>query len=183
MLHLRSISFAMAAVLVLLAGASPLHAQRRGPAGGGAFGPDARLLEAGVKAGLDMDQEAFVAGAFLRLPVDPWRRFALAPGAEVEFIRGNTEWQIDADGVFLFGRGGSLYVGGGPAFRSALYRDSEDEEPVRDLRTGYSLVVGLRTPPGRGRSASQVEFRWTEVEDYNPRVVSLGFSWARALPF
>lgn len=142
--------------------------------------PGARILEVGVRGGVDYDQEAFVAAIFLRVPVDPWRRLALMPGAEIEFLNGTQEWQIDADAVVLLGSRRTLFLGGGPAFRSARYPDAPGK---REIRTGYSLVVGFRTAPAPGSLGTQFEFRMIDVDAYEPRVISLGVTWGFGLPF
>lgn len=159
----------LAAALVV-AFATPASAQLALPEPPGVEG---RVLELGIRAGLDYDQEAFVLGSFLRMPVDPWRRLALMPGIEMEVLPGTVDWQLNADAVLLFGRGGSLFVGGGAAFRNAIYQNSEG----RDTRLGYSLVLGLRSPPGRSDFGSQIELRWIEVDTYSPRVISVGLTW------
>lgn len=149
-------------VVAVIALTAPTEARAQGP------GDDVRSgVLVGGRVGFDLRNEALVLGAQSHLLLDPWGVTALMPNAEVAFLSGITEYQLNADAAAVLFQG--LYFGGGAAFRNTVF-----EGPEREWRTGYNLFVGFRSPLRREGLSTQLELRWTFVEEFRPRIVSVG---------
>lgn len=142
--------------------------ERRGPPAR----PRPQAVMVGARVGVDYFNDAFVMGAQSHLILDPWGVVDLMPNAEVAFFRGTRDWQLNADVAILPVRG--FYGGGGAAFRNSVY---DFEVGERETRTGYSFFLGLLVPPGRRSIATQVELRWSFIDDKEPRSVTIGANW------
>jgi hypothetical protein len=163
---------AAAAVVLALSLAMPAHGQA--PQGPIAWNQGVLL---GVHAGVDHQSvfEAVVIGGQAHLMLDPWGRITLLPNAEFEFRQGVRDWQANVDLAVMPTRG--VYVGSGIAYRNTQY----DEEQVRETRRGYSIFLGLRTPPAPRRFGTQVELRWSFISHVRPRTLTVGFNFPMLL--
>lgn len=166
-----AVRFVAAAVLPLsVATAVPAHAQ-------GAPQP-VRALEVGARAGMDIRNEAPLLGVQLRMPVDPWLRLDLVPGAELVFQSGFTERQYNLDGALYLDAGRSLYVGGGAAFLDTFYLDEDGELlEEREIRSGYSVFGGFHGTAAPGGFAPHIELRWTYVDVFELRTIYIGVNY------
>lgn len=167
--------------LILLAGwASPGSAQPRPGAE-----PEGRVLEVGPRIGFDYRDNVLVLGAQLRLPVDPWYRLEFVPSMDFTFHSGLTERQYNLDGAIYLDSGRSVYVGGGAAFRNTFFEIGEGGELLgeRETRTGYSLFGGFHGGSVAGTLVTQVEFRWSFVDRFEPQSVSVGLNYPIPLGF
>jgi hypothetical protein len=154
-----------ACLLQAVALALPVGAQ--GPQAGGGWNQGILL---GAHAGLDHQAlfEAVVLGGQAHLMLDPWGWVTLMPNAELEFRSGVRDWQANGDIAVMPTRG--IYAGAGIAYRNTLY----DEAVGRETRRGYSIFLGLRTPPAPLRFGVQVEVRWSFISHVRPRTLIVG---------
>lgn len=134
-----------------------------------------RAIEVGARGGIDIRFEDPVLGGHFRIPIDPWNRIELMPGALVTFVSGGTDYQLDADAVVLVDPAGVLFAGGGASFRNV----GTDEDPEAGFETGYNLIVGLKTPrqPDERGPQAQIEFRFSEVIGIEHPILTLGFNY------
>lgn len=163
----------------LLAGwASPAHAQQPRPA------TEERILEIGPRIGYDYRENVAVLGAHLRLPIDPWHRLEFVPSGDLTFRSGFTERQLNLDGTLYVDGSRSLYIGAGWAFRNTFYLD-ENRQPLdeRETRSGYTLFGGLHAAATVGIFVPQIEARWTFVDVFEPKTISLGLNYPIPLGF
>ena len=153
------LGIATATTFAFLAGI-PTHAQaqlgRRGAAESTGWPP----VEVGARVGYDQKQQQEVVGALLRVPVLRSRRIILMPNADVTFLRGFKEYQVNFEAVYA--QGGpeaGLYAGGGAGFRSTIVPSGPGEpESGRERLRTYSVVVGVSF--GRvGRVNPMIEVR------------------------
>lgn len=156
---------------LLLAVLAPAGAQAQ-------LGPDQSVLGwapamLGVRFGNQQRTGNWMLGAQIRIPVIRSGKVELMPNGDMTFLHGSKEYGYSADLSWVSGgRSGGLYAGAGPAWRRGVFSDSG----VRETRTGWDLVVGLKTMPGRGIPFGlQLEERWVFMRmPINPRVLSLG---------
>lgn len=140
--------------------------------------PTGRTLEIGPRVGIDYHAESMVVGGQLRFAVDPWQRLDFVPSMELTFQGGLTERQLNLDGAIYIDRARTLYVGGGAAYRNTYYLEDGVVLDERETRTGYSLFAGLHLPRGERFFETQVEFRWSFVDHFEPRIVAIGLNYA-----
>jgi hypothetical protein len=170
---MRLTPIALALSLCLLPGA--LRAQFR-PGGEQAAGWAPASV--GVRIGWDNVQQGEIVGALLRLPVLPSGSVELVPNADITFLRGLKEYQVNFEAVYLTaGRMGGVYVGGGIGFRNSRF--SPDPSVGRRNARTLSVVAGVRFG-GLGRLRPELEARWIFQDEYtrDPRPVALGVSVA-----
>lgn len=157
-------------------------AQFRGagePTDGGDSWP---AVSIGPRIGYDQGSRGEMVGVHVHVPVIRSAHVEVMPSADVTFLTGLREYQLNAEVVYLpAGRRGGLYLGGGVAFRNSIY--GSDPTASRTTERGYSVVVGLRAR-GEAPFGVQVEARWTflDVDVRDPRSISLGIDlplWGR----
>jgi hypothetical protein len=120
-----------------------------------------------ARVGYDMEFDALVTGASLRVPVLRFP-FELQGAFDFTFLDGLTDRQLALD--LLYRAGAGLFLGGGVIFRNSIY--VEDAAGPRETRTGYSLVLGLGGAPSRrGRVLTGLEVRWMWVGDFSPQTI------------
>jgi hypothetical protein len=154
-------TFAMLAGCALAGLPGTVRAQVEGP-------PIVRALTLGPRVGYDTEFSAFVAGAYVRLPL-PKIPVELQSTADFTFLNKITERQVAVDVLWRSGVG--VYVGGGPVFRNTVFVSDNPDDP-RETRTGYSLVIGLGGTPTRDRWwIGGLELRWARVEDFRPMTI------------
>ena len=132
----------------------------------------------GVRIGWDGAQQGQMVGALLRIPVLPSGMVELMPNADVTFLPGLKEYQVNFEAVYLTAaRSGGLYAGGGVGFRNSRF--SPDPSASRRNDLSYSLVVGVRLG-GLGRFRPELEARWILQSEYAraPRPALIGLSVA-----
>lgn len=174
---------AVALALAAFAG-SPDDLVAQGRPGGGGETPSRRILRIGPRAGFDLLQEALVLGAHLSVPVDPWNRVAFSPSVDATFLSGLTEYQFNLDGAVYLDPRQSVYLGAGAAFRNTYYTDEAGEAlDERETRTGYTLFGGINGARIGDLFLTQLEFRWSFVDDFEPRTLTLGFNYPVPLDF
>ena len=165
----RAIARVVAALLPALA-AAPVGAQ---------LGPNQATtgwpgVEVGARVGFDNSQRQEVAGALLRIPVLRSGRVELLPNADVTFLRGLKEYQVNAEAVYVSGgREGGLYAGGGIGSRSTIL-PSDPAAGRQRIRT-YSLVLGAKLS-SLGRVHPLLEFRrvFASRLAVDPQQITLG---------
>lgn len=169
------------ALIVLATSVSGAAAQRPSEA---VMRREGRVLEIGPRIGMDITDNVFVLGGHLRIPVDPWQRFELMPGFDLTFQSGLTERQFELDGALYIDEARTFYLGGGAAFRNTFYLGENNQLlDRRETRTGYSLFGGLHGGTFLDVLVTQIEFRWTFVDDFRPRTITLGFDYPIPLGF
>ncbi len=137
-------------MLLLLLG-SGLEAQR-GPGSSGEF-----AVAIGPRVGGDVDEKAWSFGGQARIALPQLPGFQVAPSADVFFLDGQNEWQINLDVVLqLFP---IVYGGAG----LAIAQDSLPTSTGPSIETGYNLFLGVTTPPLPFPVRPFVEGRWTDI--------------------
>lgn len=168
----RTLTLALFA-LAALGSADGLLAQ----AGPGAPGPAGWAPPSvGVRFGWDNKQRNEVLGAAVRLPILPSGQVELMGGTEVTFLRNLTEYEFNAEAVYVQGgRAGGVYGGGGLGLRNTIYPGSVE----RRTELGFTLVVGVRLT-GLGILVPQVESRWIFIDDapFTFQTLTLGVNLA-----
>lgn len=102
-----------------------------------------RAVEIGVRVGYDNALREELVGGLLRIPILPNGSIELVPSADVTFLSGLKEYQLNAEAIYLWlSPDGGLYAGGGFGFRNTI--PPESPEGAREYITTYSLVVGLK---------------------------------------
>ncbi len=132
----------------------------------------------GVRIGWDNAQQGQMLGALLRIPVLPNGAVELMPNADVTFLPGLKEYQVNFEAVYLTaGRSGGVYAGGGVGFRNSRF--SPDPAAGRRNDLTFSLVAGVRLG-GLGRFRPELEARWILQSEYAraPRPALIGLSVA-----
>lgn len=152
-----------------------------------ASGQDAPTLpwpavQAGVRFGYDDNSNSTVAGAQVRVPVlrAGWLEFV--PSADVTFLPGLREYQVQGDVALIYGgRGGGVYLAGGPVARNTIY-----DGPDRETRYGSSVALGfMNRGSGDVPIGTQLEIRWMFLDaDFSPRTLTFGvnlplWGWGR----
>jgi hypothetical protein len=168
----------LAALLVLMPGA--VLGQRPSPQPGEA--PGWAPIEIGAHIGFDSDgfTDAFVLGAQLRVPVWPSGHVEVVPNGSITFRSRLKDYELAPDLVVVTGgRGGGLYLGGGPLWLNTIF-----DGPDRATELGWSFVVGLRSSRVFGAPfGTQIQLRQSYVADFRRRrVLSLGVNfplWGR----
>lgn len=139
-------------------------------------------IQAGIRFGYDENSQSTMAGAQIRVPVLRAGWLELMPSADVTFLRGLREYQLQGDVALIYGgRRGGVYLAGGPVARNSIF-----EGPERETRYGSSVALGFM---GRGSGdvpiGTQLEVRWTFVDaQFSPRTLSFGvnlplWGWGR----
>lgn len=171
MIPVRPASLVAALCLSLLPTA--VHAQF---AQGGSADADAGWAPAGVgiRAGFDNVQSRPMLGAMARIPVVPRGSIELLPNADVTFLPGLKQYQLNLELVYLLsGRRGGFYGGGGIGLRNSVF----GPDPTADRRNErtFSLVAGIRFG-GLGRIRPELETRWILMDEptRDPSVVNFG---------
>ncbi len=124
----------------------------------------------GVRGGWFLKDQSPSIGAVLIVPFPiPFLGPTLVGGVDAIFQDGLREYQGTADIRLNVVPG--LYVGGGPAVMDTYFGTST----IRERKTGFSLVAGLRG--GGGRISSTVEVRKMRVDSRRPTSVSLILSY------
>ena len=134
-------------------------------------------VEIGVRVGYDNMQRQEVLGALLRIPVLPNRSVELVPNADVTFLRGLKEYQLNAEAVYLLTASeGGIYLGGGIGFRNTI--PPLDPAAGRQTLTTWSIVVGVKLT-GLERVNPMLEFRRIFAGDLevDPQLLSLGVTF------
>ena len=134
-------------------------------------------VEIGVRVGYDNIQRQEVLGALLRIPVLPNRSLELLPNADVTFLRGLKEYQLNAEAVYLLAaEDGGIYAGGGIGFRSTIV--PSDPAAGRQTLTTWSIVVGIKLM-NLERVNPMLEFRRIFVRELvvDPQLLSLGVTF------
>lgn len=127
----------------------------------------------GIRFGAQQRTGSYVLGGQIRIPVLPSGLVEVMPNADVTFLHGRKDHQYAVDAVVVSGgRHGGLYAGAGVARRNGVFDQNVGEE----TRTGWDLVVGLKTMPGRGLPVGiQLQQRWVFMHmPINPAVLSIG---------
>lgn len=165
----RGSAWAIAACALLLAG-TPGEALSQFRGGERFERPGAgRSLIVGGRAGFDFQSDSPVLGAFLRTAL--FDRFSVQGSAEATFLDGLTEHQFG--GAALMDLGPGLRLGVGPVWRSTVYDSTADDPGLRETRLGYAIVALVGGSAGPGRTVTGLEFRYSSVADFSPRVLSL----------
>jgi hypothetical protein len=128
--------------------------------------------------GYDNTQRQEVVGTLLRIPILASGRVELLPNADVTFLRGLKEYQVNFEAVYLVAGGeGGLYAGGGMGFRSTIV-PADPDAGRQTLRT-LSIVFGLKLG-GASRLKPLLEFRRLFPDELaiDPQQVSLGVTVA-----
>lgn len=142
------------------------------------------MLEIGPRVGLDYRENALVLGGQIRVPVDPWRRVELVPSFDFTFETGVTERQLNLDGAVYLDGGRTLYLGGGAAFRNTLWPADDGElGGERETRTGYTIFGGVHGGRAFSTFVTQIELRWSFIDPFEPRSVTLGLNYPVPLGF
>jgi hypothetical protein len=165
----------MAALLLVILMPGTLEAQRRGRAPQRAPRQAWPAATIGAQVGYDDVSQGNVLGAQIRVPVLRNAKVALMPSANVTFLTGLKEYQLNLDAVFVpGGRRGGIYVAGGLAARNTIFLG----ESERETRTGVGVAAGILTG-AESRVGVQLEFRQIFVdEDLRPRLLTLGINVA-----
>lgn len=132
----------------------------------------------GVRIGWDNAQQGEMVGALVRIPVLPSGSVELVPNADVTFLPGIKEYQVNLDAVYVTaGRMGGLYAGGGIGSRNSRY--SPDPAASRRNDLTLSIVAGFRFGV-RSRFRPELEVRWILESEYvrAPRPAMIGLSVA-----
>lgn len=130
--------------------------------------------EIGVRVGFDNVQRQEVLGALVRIPILRNGSVELVPNADVTFLRGIKEYQLNAEAVYLWlSDDGGLYAGGGIGLRNTI--PPTIPPGGRETITTFSLVVGLKLT-GLERVNPMVEFRRVFASDLavDPQLISIG---------
>lgn len=163
--HIWSLAFVLTLVMI------PSGAKAQFPGSSLGWAP----AMVGFRFGNQQRTGHWTLGGQLRIPVLPSGLVELMPNADITFLHGSKEYEYSADVSWVSGgRRGGLYLGAGPAMRNAVF----DESVGRETRTGWDIVAGLKTMPGRGIPFGiQLEERWVFMRmPINPRVLSLGIN-------
>jgi hypothetical protein len=163
------VAAALAVALVPIAGAGQLsrQAEQGWPA-----------VEIGARVGYDNSQRQEVVGALLRIPILRNGTVELLPNADVTFLQGVKEYQLNAEAVYLLsGDDGGFYAGGGVGLRDAVSRS--DPGGPRETLTTFSIVVGLEFS-GLERIHPLLEFRRVFASEFvvDPQMLSFGVTFA-----
>lgn len=131
-----------------------------------------------MRVGYDNVQRQEVVGALLRIPILPNGSIELVPNADVTFLRGLKEYQLNAEAVYLWlSDDGGLYAGGGIGFRNTIPPIDPSLGPPggREYITTFGIVVGLKLT-GLERVNPMVEFRRVFASDLaiDPQLFSIG---------
>jgi hypothetical protein len=119
-----------------------------------------------------------MVGALLRIPVLPNGSVELVPNADITFLPGLKEYQMNFEAVYLTGgRLGGLFAGGGVGVRNSRY--SPDPAAARRSDLTLSIVAGVRLGV-RSRFRPELEARWIFNSEYAraPRPAMIGLSVA-----
>ncbi|UCC24059.1 MAG: hypothetical protein JSU98_10000 [Gemmatimonadales bacterium] len=159
---------------LLLAAPGTVEAQRSAPL-------PTQPWTVGGKVGFDAQTDDMVLGVETRIPLPLPGRFAVQLGADWTFLEILTERQFTADLLYDLG---AVAIGGGPVFRNSVWLDGDvppsgDLDDARETRTGYSLVLSLGGPLGRGSPwGVAIQYRMIWVEGFSPRALTFGLQVA-----
>lgn len=139
-------------------------------------------IQAGARFGYDDNSNSTVVGAQVRIPVLRAGWLELMPSADVTFLPGLKEYQVHGDVALIYGgRGGGVYLAGGPVARNTIF-----DGPERETRYGSSVALGfMNRGSGDVPIGTQLEIRWTFIDaDFSPRTLSFGvnlplWGWGR----
>jgi hypothetical protein len=128
----------------------------------------------GIRFGFQNRTSSSILGAQVHIPILPSGLVEVMPNADMTFLRGYKDYEYSVDALWLSGgRHGGLYAGAGPAVRSGIFDGNVGQ---REHRTGWDIVLGLKTMPGRGIPVGiQLEERWIFMRlPINPSVLTFG---------
>jgi hypothetical protein len=171
MISVRPTSILATLCLWILPGTVHAQFQQGGPAGAN---PGWAPAGVGVRVGFDNAQSRPMLGAMLRLPVLPSGRVELLPNADVTFLPGLKQYQVNFELVYVLdGRRGGFYGGGGMGLRNSIFE--ADPAAARENKPTYSLVFGIRFG-AVARIRPELETRWIFLDQQvrDPRSVTFG---------
>lgn len=125
----------------------------------------------GIRTGYDFEVDVWSVGGQFRFPARPGGALHLMPSADLFYVEGRKDWQINLDAA-IQERGGAYY-GGGLAFAN---RDFSGKGAL-DFKTGGNLLLGMAV---RLRSSSiqpYLEGRWTFIENERLFRLAAGFNF------
>ncbi len=158
--------------LTLLAGPASTSGQERPDASDERPQAPWPAIQAGMRVGYDDGSNATVAGAQIRIPVLRNGWVELMPSADITFLTGLKEYQLQGDIVVLpSGARGGPYVAAGPMARSSIF-----DGPEREIRYGASLALGFMSRgSGDVPIGTQLEIRWSFIDaPFSPRTLMFG---------
>jgi hypothetical protein len=124
----------------------------------------------GPRVGVDWDDKIWSVGAQMRMMLPSVPGVVFSPSADVYFLDGDDEWQVNLDVVLQLLP--IIYGGAG----LAIAKDSLPTSAGPTTETGFNLILGLTLPSLRFPVRPFVEGRWTEINALvKPRRVVLGF--------
>jgi hypothetical protein len=130
-------------------------------------------VEIGARVGYDNSQRQEVVGALVRIPILRNGSVELVPNADVTFLRGVKEYQLNGEAVYVLTEGdGGIYAGGGVGLRDAV---SRSDPSARETITTFSIVVGIKFS-GLERVNPLLEFRRIFASELvvDPQMLSIG---------
>jgi hypothetical protein len=133
-------------------------------------------VEIGARVGWDNSQRQEVVGAVVRVPILRNGSVELLPNADVTFLRGVKEYQLNAEAVYVLTEGdGGIYAGGGVGLRDAV---SRSDPTARETITTFSIVVGIKFS-GLERINPLLEFRRVFASELvvDPQMISIGVTF------
>lgn len=130
------------------------------------------------RGGFDMQFQSLVLGALVRATFPLPVKTTVQASGDLTFFDGLTDRGAGIDGLFEVTPG--LSVGGGPYWRDTVFPTGSPADPqpgadARETRLGWSAVLQLGGIGGFGGTVSGLEFRWVDVDGYNPRMITLQF--------
>lgn len=168
---------------LLLTGLAPAASSAQFLPGAGR-GPGPRAEGGGIetavlgRVGFDMQFQNLMVGGLARASFPVALTPTLQVSGDLTFFDGLTDRGAGADLLLEVIPG--LFLGGGPYWRNTVYAVDPLEGPAtgesrRETRLGWSAVVQLGGIGGRDRRVTGLEFRWAEIDGYNPQMLSLQF--------
>lgn len=131
-----------------------------------------------ARGGFDFQFQSLVLGGLARATFDlPLKPTVQATG-DLTFFDGLTDRGGGFDALVEVVPG--ISIGGGPYWRNTVFvqeplADPEPGTDRRQTRLGWSAVLQLGGIGGVGNRVTGLEFRWVELDDYNPQMLTLQF--------